>query len=92
MLISEFLGYAARSIESGIPIQRGLAPRGWADYIALTLPQSCDEPSTQEIVDSRSLRFMLAAAIAKADEIDAEVEGRALMFSRASDPKSWNVA
>jgi hypothetical protein len=68
MTVSEFLGYCARSIEAGIPVQGSLAPKGWGAYIGLTLPQDSDHASPEEVVSTRVLRFLLAQAIAKADE------------------------
>lgn len=68
MLISEFLGFAARSIEAGIPILPKLAPKGWGEYAAMTLPQSCDfSVSAKELVETRVMRFLLAAEIARSE-------------------------
>lgn len=71
MTISEFLGYCARSIEAGIPVQGSLAPKGWGAYVGLTLPQGSDHASPEEVVSTRVLRvlrFLLAQAIAKSEE------------------------
>jgi hypothetical protein len=68
MTVSEFLGYCARSIEAGIPVQGSLAPKGWGAYVGLTLPQDSDHASPEEVVSTRVLRFLLAQAIAKWNE------------------------
>ena len=67
VLISEWLGYCARSIERGIPVQGSLAPSGWGTYIAATLPQSGDDYAAFELAETRVMRFLLAAAVAKAE-------------------------
>jgi hypothetical protein len=71
MTVSEFLGYCARSIEAGIPVQGSLAPKGWGAYVGLTLPQDSDDASPEEVVSTRVLRFLLAQAIAKWNEDEA---------------------
>ena len=67
MLISEWLGYCARSIERGIPVQASLAPSGWGAYIAATLPQSGDDYTAFELAETRVMRFLLAAEIARSE-------------------------
>lgn len=64
---SEFLGYCARSCEAELTILPKLAPKGWSDYIAMTLPQSGDEPSPRELAETRVMRFLLAAEVAKSE-------------------------
>lgn len=65
--VSDFLLYCARCIESREWIDPALAPSGWVEYIALTEPPTFEWDDSAAIAETRSLRFMLAAAIAKSE-------------------------
>lgn len=71
MKTSEFLGFAARCIDAGLPLDAHLAGsheqrKRAADYVILTLPQPQDDP-TPATHDERVMRFLLAAEIARSE-------------------------
>jgi len=62
---SEFLRFAAEQIDLG----RRIGPveaKGWNEYICMTLPP-VDDWNEREISETRVMRFLLAAEIARAD-------------------------
>lgn len=68
---SEFLllcaGYHGRNrpIPPGV---RSMAPEGWHDYLSLTLPEPFAPAFADGSLDeTRAMRFLLAAAIAKSE-------------------------
>ena len=66
---SRWLTLAAEALDGGFtPMAVSLypPPLGWQDYVTMTLP-SCDcyDHHAEDIVETRVLRFLLAAAIAK---------------------------
>lgn len=64
--VSEFLRYCAACINEGAAIDRGYAPPGWVEWVCLTLPLD-DDWDKEAIVETRVLRFLLAADIAESE-------------------------
>ena len=67
MKASSYLLLAAAYLDRGEPVPkcyRDWAPAFWTEYIALTLPDPYEFKSA-DIQQTRVLRFLLAAAIAK---------------------------
>lgn len=65
MKSSAFLRFAAEQIDLG----RRIGPveaKGWNEYICMTLPP-VEEWNERELCETRVMRFLLAAEIAKSD-------------------------
>lgn len=67
MTASAFLRYAAQQCFAGMPIDHSVAPACSVDFICLTLPMDADRASMRELVETRPLRFLLAAAVAESE-------------------------
>ena len=75
MKASAFLRRCAELHFSGVPIPdrlRAKVDAGWAEYLMLTMPTVADDQAhpftiTRQIDETRPMRFMLAAAIAKSE-------------------------
>lgn len=59
-----WLKHCAYCIHEGFPLDRTAAPPGWTEWICLTLPDA-DEWDQAEVDETRVMRFLLAAAMAR---------------------------